>query len=326
MSSDNNFLANWIPGRLIRNNTEIAFRWLYTGNVGYDYPFFDETISRCRHLPENIKGYQVVSTDEMVIEWAKTADTIPPVAFIFHVSRCGSTLVSQALGMLPGIVSLSEVPVFDEILRLSLGIQAARNGNTDELFMAVVRLYGRRRLGTERRMVVKTDSWHLLFWRQIRQMYPHVPFVLLYRRPGEVLDSNRRKPGIQGIHSIVPPEVYGFTDLQPSDLHPDMYFARALERFYECILDLAANDNRLLLVNYNEGLLSVMHRIAGVAGIVLSPEDIAAITERGAYHAKKPQEPFVETNADSRDHPLTDRLEALYEQIEAERQLRVGIW
>lgn len=315
-------LRNWIPYRVINNKDDLLCRWLYMGNLPYSDPFFDETTGKCLQFPENSKKQKTATSIDLIPDWAAHIDAVYPTAFIFHVSRCGSTLVSQALGMMSNTISLSEVPLFDEILRLPLNGHRMNESMVNELLAGAVKFYGAKRKGEESRLFIKTDSWHLLFYKQLRALYPDVPFIILYRQPGEVLDSNRRKKGIQGIASIVEPALYGFKDVTEDFLHPDNYMAYVLEQFYKYIIEIAANDKRSILLNYNEGLTAMMQRISGFTGIALSAEEQAMIAERSKYHAKHPGKQFVEQNVGAVEHPLMGVLVGLYKGIEGMRRSR----
>jgi hypothetical protein len=310
----NNSLRNWIPRKLMRIEDDLQCRWIYVGDKAYTEPFFDETIAKCLGFPQN-SWYKCVTSTQLLSDWSSGIDHVPPTAFIFHVSRCGSTLVSQSLGMLPGTVSLSEVPIFDELLRLPLK-NAATEDISNELFAGALKLYAAKRTGAEQNLFIKTDSWHLLFYERIRALFPHTPFIILYRAPGEVLESNRRKRGLQSIADMVEPALYGFEEKDDSFYHPDNYMAAVLEKFFNCIISIATNDAHTLLLNYNEGLGAMMQKIATFTGMRISPAEESQIAGRSNFHAKYPGEKFVEKNVAPADVLQLDSLTELYNQIE----------
>jgi hypothetical protein len=110
-------LKNWVPEKILIENGELIFKCLFSSSLPFTDPFFDDTLRKFRTLEINRKQHKVFVGAEMINEWANSIDFVPPTAFIFHVSRCGSTLVSQSLGLNPEFISLSEVPVLDYILR-----------------------------------------------------------------------------------------------------------------------------------------------------------------------------------------------------------------
>lgn len=311
-------LSNWIPVKLATENGETVFRWLYTGHRKFAEPFFDETIQRCLPLPQNSKGYKSVSAVGMLPEWADEIDYVTPSAFIFHISRCGSTLLSQALSLDPGTISLSEVALFDSILRLPLGKFANDTVGVRELLTAAVKFYGARR-DAESRLFIKTDCWHLMFYKQIRAAYPETPFIIVYRDPAPVLESNRRKKAMQSIPGLLEPALFGFSEKTDGFNHNDM-MSIVLEKFYNCIIEMATTDNNTFLFNYDEGIPAMMHRIARLTNMDLDADKEKQIIDRTAYNAKFPGRKFVEENTPATSFFRLSELKDLYEQID---QLRI---
>lgn len=105
-------LRGWIPFRLRAGTADC--RWLHVGDTRFTDPFFEETIARCMSSPENFFGPQRFTPLSQLPEIAAECDAVEPSAFVFHVSRCGSTLVSQLLALDDSCITLSEVPFFEE--------------------------------------------------------------------------------------------------------------------------------------------------------------------------------------------------------------------
>ncbi len=309
-------LKNWIPEKILSEKNELLFKCLNCRNLEFSEPFFNDTLRKFRSLPANLKQYNSVVTAGMINEWAGNIDFVPPSAFVFHVSRCGSTLVSQCLGLNSEYISLSEVPLFDQVLRLAVSKDDAMKTSAQQLFRSVVKIYGAKRTGAENRLFIKNDCWHLMFCKQLRSLYPDTPFVIMYRSPAAVIESNRRTSGLQCINSFVPPDIYGMEGkLSDEDTRPDNYFRMALDKFYRAIIEIATVDSRTLLLNYNEGLPVIMSQIAAFTGTEFSAAFQGKILERGAYHAKKPGEQFVEKNTAAECKGI-ESLEELYNSIE----------
>ena len=167
----------WLPYRLKGGSEGVDCRWLFVGSTPFTEPFFEGTIASVLSLPENSFGTPRVTPLSTLPLAAAELDTLEPAAFVFHVSRCGSTLVSQLLGLEASCVALSEVPFFDQLLRSRFhpGLQ----GVAPALHLpAAIRLHGQRRNGTERSLVVKLDSWHTGLHAELRALYPQTPFIL----------------------------------------------------------------------------------------------------------------------------------------------------
>ncbi|MBL0054795.1 MAG: hypothetical protein IPP31_01140 [Chitinophagaceae bacterium] len=136
-------LKNWIPYRLNEQSDPLSCRWLYLDNEPITEPFFDETISKCMKQAENSHWLKAVSSLDILPEWSQQIETVKPSAIIFHISRCGSTLVSQLLSQQSSNIVLSEVPFFDALLRW--GKKNDKEEEASELLRASIQLYGARR-------------------------------------------------------------------------------------------------------------------------------------------------------------------------------------
>jgi hypothetical protein len=177
-------LHNFFPYRLVIKD-ELLCQWMQMGEMKFTEPFFEETILKCRHVNSN--PYLPTTSIEGMIEGAAGIAALEPAAFIFHVSRCGSTLLSQLLSLDEQHIVLSEVPLLDELLRVHRG--SIPQGLEDEALKAAIKLLGQERTGNEKLLFVKLDSWHIFYWKKLRELYPRVPFILLYRSPAEVVRS-----------------------------------------------------------------------------------------------------------------------------------------
>ncbi|HYF30721.1 MAG TPA: hypothetical protein VD993_06355 [Chitinophagaceae bacterium] len=308
-------LYQWVPYKLLPEPEQVLCRWLHVGDKPFSEPFFDDTIIRCRSNT-GLRPH-VASNISMLEEWAAALPAVEPSAFIFHISRCGSTLVSQLLGMNPRHIVLSEVPFIDELLRAPFKEQGFPPFDQLPVLQAALRLYGQKRSGDEERLFIKTDSWHVFFYKTIRALYPDVPFVLLYREPREVMHSHRKKRGMQAVPGVIEPAVFGFEKLAVTDL--DAYMAVVIEKYLSTFLEIITNDSNALLVNYNEGMLQVMEKIASFTDLALTEEEHVQMRERCGYHAKYPDQVFAEAAAPEEVPGYLEKSMALYKQVEAVR-------
>ena len=89
--------------------------WCYLGEDRFVAPFFEQTISRHSRTPFNLPFPHV--TPLAALAELQAADPgLPPTGFIFHMSRCGSTLVAQMLAALPQNIVISEAGPVDAVL------------------------------------------------------------------------------------------------------------------------------------------------------------------------------------------------------------------
>ena len=314
MSENLSPLRNWIPYQLMAGEEDRVCRWLYLDNHFFTEPFFDETISHCRQEPCNSKRLKCVTGLDILPQWAQELEHVPPSAFIFHVSRCGSTLASQLLALAPAHIVLSEVPFFDELLRWG----KSSGSDTASLLAASIAFYTARRKSEQTHSFIKTDSWHLHFYPLLRQMYPDVPFILLYRHPAEVIRSQQKRRGVQSVPGLIEPELFGFSREEIQHLSLDGYMALVLEHYFNSMLMIAAQDPLAFLIDYKQGPVAMMKTIAGATGVTFDEVMWKKISERSGLHAKYPDLPFREealTHVD--EHSVNATL--LYEKLESLR-------
>ena len=301
-----NSLEQWVPHKLIIHNGQWLCRWLNVGDTPFSEPFFEDTISKCRS--NGVQPYHSVSDIDLLPEWAGNSDAVQPSAFIFHISRCGSTLLSQLLGIQPGNIVLSEVPVFDELLRAQV---------SPSILKAAIDFYGQKRIGNENRLFIKTDSWHVCFYKTIRELYPGVPFILLYRDPREVLRSQQKKRGMHGVPGIIDPAIFGFDDEPQTDL--DVYMARVIEHYLNLFVLISETVDNVLLVNYNQGMMNVMDKVAEYLDLNLSQEEREKMELRCKYNAKYPELVFSEAAIEPETPAYLERCMYLYKLLESIR-------
>lgn len=303
-------LSGWVPYKLLRDDQHSVCRWLHVDNTPFSEPFFADTISRCRS--NNSRQLHSVSNIELLPDWSASLPYVKPSAFIFHISRCGSTLLAQLLGINPQNIVLSEVPFFDEALRTPYQ-QRKPNLPSSAIFQAAMQFYGQQRSGNEKNLFVKTDSWHVCFYKTIRQLYPGVPFILLYRHPQQVIRSQQKKRGMHAVPGVVEAAVFEFDGPPVTDL--DVHMARVIERYLTLFLEIIQHDKNALLVNYNEGMLKVTEKVAAFAGVDINDEEHEKMEARCKFNAKYPDQLFSETDAEKAVPDYLQNCMSLYHQL-----------
>ena len=281
-------IANWLPWKLSGTLCE----WIYRADKKFTEPFFSDTISVCKSFPENRSSYKVITDLEIMSEWSGTINAINPTAFIFHISRCGSTLLSQMLSLEESNIVLSEVPFFDELLRLPYKDPIDRMLANDYL-VAAIKLYGRKKSRDESQLFIKTDSWHLHFYEQLRDLFPSVPFILLFRNPLEVIHSHQKQRGMQSVPGMIEPGVFGFSEEQLKETNLDAYMTNVLEGYFKKMIEISKADDNTLLCNYNEGMNTVLKKINSFLSLNIVPANESIMRERAVFHAKHPQQLFI---------------------------------
>jgi hypothetical protein len=229
MENRNHPLSNWIPYKLIEKDNEVYFEWIYLGDLKYADPFFEETISKCRKHSYNSKIFRVVTTAENLIDWSTELISVNLKSLVFHVSRCGSTMLSQSLATSSENVMISEAPIIDEILRCNrfdLDKKAI-------LLKSVLVLLGQKRFPEQKNLIIKLDAWHIFNARYLRSIFPEIPFGLLYRNPDEVLKSHQKRTGMHMIPNVLPPAIFGIAAKEINKISFQQYGALVLEKYFQ---------------------------------------------------------------------------------------------
>src|SRR6185295_19439856 len=99
----------WLPIDAVIQSEQPAIEWMDVGDAEFSEPFFYETIARLKSHPT------VVTELDSLLQLEKIADSVKPTGFIFHSSRCGSTLVANACRALNDSIVISEAPVVDKL-------------------------------------------------------------------------------------------------------------------------------------------------------------------------------------------------------------------
>jgi hypothetical protein len=304
-------LTGRIPYKLITDdNGELLFKWIFIGTKKISEPFFDETISACLSLPENSE--MPFTSAETLLERSNAIECAEPTAFIFHISRCGSTLLSQMLNLDERFVVLSEVPLLDELLCLSVS-QHEKTKYISELYRAVLRIITEKRSGAEKFSVVKTDSWHLHFFETIRNIFPSVPAILLYRKPEEVIRSQQKFRGRHAVPGPVAPEVFGF-DKSVLELFADEYLELVLKSYFEKCIQILSTDKNSAAISFHDGPMEMLSKTLSICEIEVSESVLEKMAERTKQHSKFPEQKFIEESPVENMNCKT--LSSLFEKLE----------
>jgi hypothetical protein len=296
---------NWLPAAIVQAPGQLAVDWVHFGDRPLSESFFEMSLSRARRLPIN-------SLLRLCTPLAMLAATLPPDAasdpdgVILHMSRCGSTLVSQMLAAIPGVVAVSEAPPLDAIVQLVHSHPDAPLEHRVALLRGMAAALGRDRFGNRRHYVIKTDSWHSLALPLFRAAFPDTPWLFLFRDPTEVMASQMRERGLQTEPGTQLDSVFAIPD--PLSLSGEDYVARVLNRVTQAAVD-HADIGGGLFVDYADLPDAVERRILPHFGIRPDPEALAAMRAAATWDAKSPRVAF-EPDADDKRRGAGDAVRA----------------
>ncbi len=115
-------------------------------------------------------------------EIASSRSSLRPTGFIFHMSRCGSTLVSQMLAASSENIVLSEAAPIDDILRAHFRDPGVTEEQQVQWLQWLVGVLSWRRFPAEKNVFIKFDCWHVMFLPLIQRAFPDVPWIFSLSR------------------------------------------------------------------------------------------------------------------------------------------------
>jgi hypothetical protein len=293
-----------LEGRWFPHHYDAATRsvsWLLPRGHAIE-PFQDQYIARCR---QGGLLNQLIQPRTPLAPWlssSEDADAAPPAGFIFHLSRCGSTLLSGCLAELDDTSVLSEPPLLTALLLDATLAEDQKHAALRRL----VRAQGAPHAG-RRRIVVKWNAWDLFHGPLIDAAFPGVPQVLLFRDPEEILASHARSAGrhMAGDPSLEP--------LHPAFAHRSAdgllgWRIKVLDALSRTMLDRAGQPGAMPL-DYAKLDAAAIDAACRHFGLEPSADARARIAQRQRFHSKAPDQRFEADGAQKRQwFDVEDRL------------------
>ncbi len=271
---------NWFPVTISEEAGQALVWWRFMGAARFEAAFFQDSLATQPSAERLVCKTPLSALADICQSFV---DSVPPTAFVFHVSRCGSTLLTQMLAALPSCVVMSEPPVLDAFFRLHHAWPEQSGGrHTLKLLLAAL---GQRRSAQEQHFFVKLDSWHTPWMAFVREVFPALPVVFLYRQPEEVLASHRRQRGQQMVPGLLDtsrllPDLAG---VAAADL--DAYAVRVLEAIFASAAT-PAEARQFTLLNYSQLPDIVWTELLPWWGICPDAAQHTALLDRAGFHSK----------------------------------------
>ncbi|OBK41491.1 hypothetical protein A5658_18530 [Mycobacterium sp. 1245111.1] len=274
-------LAQWTPIRFNLSTPTPTVDWADLSAERFVEPFFDQTVGRWSTGPH---AQPLVRTGLDALVALDQEPSLDPAGMIFHVSRCGSTLVSRLLSTVPGVVVVAEPSPLNALLGLN---PAQVDGATlVRLVRFLVRALGRRRHGDEQQLVLKCTSWNIRRQEILTAAFPDTPWVWVQRDPVEVAASLlAAPPGWLG-HQVPPAQTALRFGIEPASV-PTMPRAEFVARALGAMLfSASAGPPGRICVDHSELPAAVWQRVAPHFGIEVDPAARERMTEQSQFYSK----------------------------------------
>ncbi len=243
-------LLGWIPLSLSMQNGESIVDWGYMGGERFIEPFCQDTLQKIASAPFN-RLFRQHSDLDLLRKRTQCHPGLPLQGMVFHMSRCGSTLVAQWLAALPDSVVLSEPEPLDTLLQYP----APDNGT--ETILGLLAALGQPRRANDRCLFLKTDCWHMAHIDRLLEAFPDTPWIFLYRDPVEVLVSHQLRPGRQ----LVPGSISAHGLHAPEEVMntPLAHGAWILSMIMQQAAQAIRQHGKGLLLNYSDLMQTLNH-------------------------------------------------------------------
>lgn len=157
-------------------------------DLDFDRPFWHMTMEGVK--AENRAGtLDKVSLSFDELRAIVGAATPRPAGLIFHVGRCGSTLVSRMIGHDPRRMVIRESSVLSGLHRAARGTDRVPTFTLEQAYKDTLVTFDRLAESRGQQLLVKHSSWESFSMGRTAEILPGTPLVFVYRNPLETVQS-----------------------------------------------------------------------------------------------------------------------------------------
>ena len=274
-------LKGWLPVDAVVVDGRPGLWWMEMSGVSLTEPFFQQTVARAKK--ENRR--ELFTEFDVLFQLEKQLESVEPTGFIFHSSRCGSTLVANACRAVSNSIVLSEANAIDKLI--ARFITDADNAVKESLYSVflrgVVHALAQRRFGNERHLFIKFACCSFAQLERIKRVWPNVPWLFLYRDPVETIVSNMTDvpPWLIDNDRRVLTSIIG----DAGEMSLEELCARTIGSLYSTAYNLA--DGNGMLLNYNQLSVPVIAGVLEFFKVSPSTEELEAIARTSGIYSKE---------------------------------------
>jgi hypothetical protein len=279
-------LKGWLPVDAVVVDGRPGLWWMEMADVTLSEPFFQQTVERAK--TDGTKRGELFTEFDVLLQFEKELDSVTPTGFIFHSSRCGSTLVANACRAITNSIVVSEANAIDKLIARFFTDTGDIRASLYSVFLrGVVHALGQRRSGSEQHLFIKFACTSFAQLERITRIWPHVPWLFLYRDPIETIVSNVNDPPtwLTDDDWRVLASITGTTPDAVAAMSLTERCARSIGSFYSQAHALA--NNQSLLLNYNQLSVPVISNVLKFFQVSPSAQELEAIARTSGVYAKE---------------------------------------
>lgn len=286
MISDITNLKGFLPIDALVLDGRPGLLWMDLAGIEFAEPFFQQTVDRAKK--ENRR--ELFTEFDVLLQLEKVLHNVAPTGFIFHSSRCGSTLLSNACRAVSNSIVLSEPSAVDKLI--ARFVTDAPAGSVKESIYSVflrdvVHALAQRRHGDERHLIVKFACCSFAQFERIHRIWPGVPWVFMYRDPVETIVSNASNvpSWLLDEDRRVLASITGVSTAEAGAMQLEELCARAIGSFYSLAHRLAHGGGMLL--NYSQLSLPVISSVLDFFQLHPSAAEMETIARGSRIYSKE---------------------------------------
>lgn len=276
-------LKGFLPVDAVVVDGRPGLLWMDMSGVSLAEPFFQQTVERVRY------GRGELFTEfDVLLQLEKQLDSVPPTGFIFHSSRCGSTLVSNACRAINNSIVLSEANSIDKLIaRLITDPGDVKTSLYSVFLRGVVHALAQRRAGNEKHLFIKFACCSFPLIAQIKRIWPNVPWLFLYRDPVETIVSNLNDvpPWLLDNDRRVLASITGASPAEVAEMSLEELCARTIGSLFSTAHRLANGDE--LLLNYKQLSVPVISSVLRFFKVSPSATELETIEHGSQIYSKE---------------------------------------
>jgi hypothetical protein len=263
-----------------------GLRWMDMSGVSFAEPFFQQTVERAK--ADGSSRRELFTEFDVLLQLEKQLDSVQPAGFIFHSSRCGSTLVANACRAVNNSIVLSEANTIDKLIARFITDPGDVKTSLYSVFLrGVVHALAQHRTGNEEHLFIKFSCCSFAEIERIRRIWPNVPWLFLYRDPVETIVSNLKDvpPWLLDNDRRVLASIVGATPGEVADMHLEELCARTIGSLFSTA-HRHVNEKSMLL-NYKQLSVPVISSVLNFFKVSPSTAELESIERASQVYSKE---------------------------------------